>query len=324
MKTSLIFLITIFAASLVSMTSLTMAQSINCERSCLTKGLDDYMKAIVTNDPSSAPLFIGFRQTENALVVPPGDGMWKSATELGEVQRRFYDPVSGQAVYFGTVMEDDVAAIVLVRLRIERSEISEAEWYIGREGDPGIRGPIGPGVERGNLYNIKTLKAGTPVVPTVAPAERMSRETLIAVTNSYFDGITNNDGSVIMAHPGCLRIENGVQMTGKPLTEDRLDDGYSGKTDCTSSMDTFGVAFVAARRYPVVDEVAQVVLGTGIFIRKPGIRKRRLGLSELFFIEHGKIKEIHAAMFFPPQDRPLPNWPPYHGNFPMPATFSVD
>jgi len=40
---------------------------------------------------------VGFRQTENAIVVRTGTGVWKTATALGKIQRRYLDPVSGQA-----------------------------------------------------------------------------------------------------------------------------------------------------------------------------------------------------------------------------------
>ena len=75
---------------------------------------------------------------------------------------------------------------------------------------------------------------------------------------------------------------------------------------------------VAARRYPVVDEQQQVVLGFGVFVRNPDSRNRRLGLSEFFYIEDGRIAEVHSALFYAAPDLPLPNWPPYEGNFPLP------
>ena len=40
--------------------------------------LDQYLNAVTKHDPSAAPLFLGFRQTENAAVVKLGMGMWES------------------------------------------------------------------------------------------------------------------------------------------------------------------------------------------------------------------------------------------------------
>src|SRR5512147_915209 len=74
----------------------------DCDRACLKSTLDQYLNAVIKHDPSAAPLFVAFRQTENAVVVKPGTGVWKSVTGLGKVQRRYLDTVSGQAGYFGT------------------------------------------------------------------------------------------------------------------------------------------------------------------------------------------------------------------------------
>ena len=41
--------------------------------------------------------------------------------------------------------------------------------------------------------------------------------------------------------------------------------------------------------------------------------------SEWFFIDGGKIRDVYSAMFFPTGDVPVPNWPPYEGNFAPPS-----
>ena len=76
-----------------------------CDRACLRTMLDQYLNAVIKHDPAAAPLVVGFRQTENAINVRPGNGVWKTVTGLGTVQRRYLDPVSGQAAYYGTVEE---------------------------------------------------------------------------------------------------------------------------------------------------------------------------------------------------------------------------
>jgi hypothetical protein len=53
-----------------------------CDRACLRTSLDQYLTAVAKHNPSAAPLFAGFRQTENAVVVPLGSGVWKSVTGL--------------------------------------------------------------------------------------------------------------------------------------------------------------------------------------------------------------------------------------------------
>lgn len=259
-----------------------------------------------------------------------GTGMWKSVTGLGKVQRRFFDTVSEQAAYFGIVEEGATSAIVTVRVRIEDRKITEAEWFIARVGDPGLNGPTPPGATPGNLFNPEALIANPPPDRTVPKAARASREMLMAITNSYFDGITTHDGTIIMAHPGCTRTENGTGMGGArggrgggaapaaPAAGAR--GGGAATQDCTSGLGNINVQLVAARRYPVVDEEAQAVLAFAVFIRRPGSPNPRNAFSEWFFIDENKIRSIYTAMFYPSPELPVPNWPPYEGNWPLPAS----
>jgi hypothetical protein len=100
----------------------------------------------------------------------------------------------------------------------------------------------------------------------------------MAIANSYFDGLTTHDGSVIIHEPGCSRIENGTTVTGHgrgagagrgaasdgrgaPATPGGFPDG-----DCSSNLENLNVSLVAARRYPIVDEEAGVVLGMVVFM----------------------------------------------------------
>ena len=97
-----------------------------CDRACLRTMLDQYLDAVVKHDPKAAPLIVGFRQTENAVNVAPGNGVWKTVTGLGKMQRRYLDPVSGQAGYYGLVQEGASVAIVTVRLRVQNRKLTEA------------------------------------------------------------------------------------------------------------------------------------------------------------------------------------------------------
>ena len=54
-----------------------------------------------------------------------------------------------------------------------------------------------------------------------------------------------------------------------------------------------------------------------VFVRKPGTATRRNALSEWFVIDNNKIRSIYSAMFYPSSEMPVPNWPPYEGNWPL-------
>jgi hypothetical protein len=305
------------AAVVLAVGANAFATASDCDRTCLRNALDQYLNAVVKHDPAAAPLLIGFRQTENAVVVRPGTGTWGSVTGLGKVQRRYVDPVSGQAGYFGTVEESGEAAIVTVRVKVENRKISEAEWFLVHKGDPGLNGPLAPGQPAGNFFDPDNLTVTAPPDKPLPREARLSRESLIAITNSYFDGITTHDGSIIMAHPGCVRVENGATVTGRPA---RGGGPASPVSDCTSNLATINIQNVAGRRYPVADEEAGVVLAIAVFIRKPGTTTRRNAFSEWFAIDNNKIRTIHSAMFYPAPEAPVPNWPPYDGNWPLSPT----
>jgi hypothetical protein len=300
-----------------------VAHAQDCDRACLRSMLDRYLTAVTAHDPSAAPLAVGFRQTENAVVAKLGTGAWKSVTGLGSLQRRYLDPVSGQAAFFGVVNEGTGSAIVTVRVKVERRQIAEAEWYMARQGDPGLNGPQQPGQPAGNFFDPDNLTKNPPPERTLPKNERLSREALIGITNSYFDGITTHDGSIIMAHPGCARTENGLTVTGRAARGgSAAPAGRGGVSDCTSGLETINIQLVAARRYPVVDEEAGVVLALAVFIRKPGTTTRRNVFSEWFVIDSQKIKSIYSAMFYPAPEVPVPNWPPYDGNWPLPPSLA--
>src|SRR5688500_17050723 len=124
--------VVLLATAIAGSPALASAQT-TCDRACLRTMLDQYLAAVVKHDPVAAPLVVGFRQTENAINVRPGNGVWKSVTGLGKVQRRYLDPVSGQAAYYGTVEEGSETAVGTVCGRVENRNLTEAEWLeVGR------------------------------------------------------------------------------------------------------------------------------------------------------------------------------------------------
>jgi hypothetical protein len=283
-------------------------QAATCDRTCLSSALDAYLTALVKHDPSAAPLSRGFRQTENAQVQIAGTGLWQSATALGKLQRRYFDPVTEQAAYFGTLDETAGPAIVTLRIKVEDGKISEAEWIINRKGDPGI-GPSAGAQANAAFHDVEYLLAHPPPERVIPEAQRLSRSDMVAITNSYFDGLSAHDGKLIMAHSGCVRIENGNLTTQQPQPT-------GGQTDCTAEGPMRNIFAVTARRYPVVDEEAGAVLALVLFQRKPGVAMRRNLLGEWFYMDQGKIREVYAAMYYPEQEALVPNWPPFEGNWP--------
>lgn len=284
------------------------AAAAGCDRACLKKTLDSYLGAVLKHDPSKAPLDAAFRYTENAEVVRPGEGLWKTATALGKVQRRYVDAVNGQAVYFGHIEQGSEAGIATLRIRVVNQKITEGELVIGRPAD--------------GMFSAEGLVANAPPEAPVAKAARSSRKAMVAAAQSYFNGIERHDSSVVLGQKGCVRIENGV-MTAGPVPQPDAPSpaetsGPPVKGDCGSRMETFKatIAAVDHRRFPVVDEEAGTVLGMVVFNRPPGAKRAngtpfpRNLLTELFVIENGRIRGIYAAMhYLVPENSDAPGWP---------------
>jgi hypothetical protein len=315
--------------------------------------LDQYLNAVIKHDPSAAPIVVGFRQTENAINVRPGNGTWKSVTGLGRIGRRYYDPVSGQAAYYGTLMEGETEVLATVRVRVEDKRLTEAEWYIARPDDPGLNGPRQPGRPPANLLNPEYLSQNPPPDRVVPAGQRSDRQTLIRIVDSYFDAITSRDGTVALTHSGCGRVENGtptpagqflppLNPQAAPAGQRQGAAGQGGarqggarqggarpggqgapagapSNDCVSGLQNFNLQMVVARRIPLVDEEAQVVLAYAVFIRRPGSATPRNVFSEWFVVDEAKIRTIYTAMFYPPAELAVPNWPTYDGHWPLPA-----
>jgi hypothetical protein len=292
----------------------------HCDRACLERLLTGYLDAVIKHDPSSARLAEGYRQTENAKAVPAGEGVWQSATGFGKLHRHFLDPVNGSVGFYGTMLEGDKGMIVTLRLLVDEERITEAEWYIARSDDP-TAPPPGPGIP--NFVSVEGAETTAPPV-SASGASRTPRRVLIAAANAYFDALQTNDESLMSAQPHWLRLENGFgtgrapggSMIGRPGV-------YAGKKPEESAMSMPGlgtcnsICNVAARRYPIVDEQAGVVLGLVVFQRPPGFPMARNLLSEWFTIENGKVTGIYAVMHFLAPTTPAPNWAPFDGNFPL-------
>jgi hypothetical protein len=287
-------------AAIVLLPALAAAQEL-CDRACLTATLNQVLDAMQKHDPKLAPLATGFRYTENAEVVTPPEGVWKTVSGFGTVQRRYVDPVSGQAVYFGHFEEDQVQNIASLRIKVEDRKVTEAELVVGRKSD-GVFDPV-------------ALAAAPPPAGPIAKEKRSTRQAMLAAARSYFDGLHHWDSGRVLFHPGCVRIENGVTLTGRPIPNP--PPGQPAVSDCANNLATFKstIAGVVARRFPVVDEEAGVVFGMAVFNRPPGAKRQdgslfpRNLLTEVFAIENDRIRGIWAAMhYMTPDVRNAPNW----------------
>jgi hypothetical protein len=302
--------------------AVSMGAEKSCDRGCLQQLSEQYMHAVAANDVKAAPLMPGFRQTQNTKVTRPGTGVWGTVTAVDPNPRLYLDPVNGEALWYGTIDTKlrKQPEVTMVRIKVIDRQVAEAEWFMSGPGLGSMRGPAGPDGKDEVLSDAAYLTAHKPPPRVVPVAKRLSRAALEGIANTYFDGLSENDGSLVLAHPDCFRLENGSLVTGRPL-EAGQTDGYQGKTNCTSRFDQFNISLVSARRFFAIDEEQQVVATSAIFMRTANAAFRRCVFHEIFYIDEGRISKIYSAIYYPDPNESAPNWPPYEGNFPLPASF---
>ena len=287
----------------------------DCDRVCLEGVMDQFLGALVAHDPSRAPLSKDIKYTENNQVLDVGDGFWKTVQGIGNYKHYFADPEFGQVAFMGTMLEAGAPLLYSLRLRIELGRSTEAESVLFK---PGGAGPNDiAAMENGGRVDNMWLKA-------IPPAQRLSRQEIIAIADGYFTGLQKNDGKGINGtgtYPftdDCHRIENGAPTTNVRKPADAAPGAISPFWfDCLTQF-KMGLYYVVQRihqrRYPLVDAERGVVWAHAIFDQGtvnsgvladgtkhsyPGFnRPSSILVTEAFLIEDGKIRRVE--MIGPP------------------------
>ena len=282
---------------------------LNCDRACLEGVMNQYLAAVVAHDPKRLPLSEDVVYTENDQVLKVGDGFWKTAAGLGNYKHYFVDPEVGQVAFMGTMQEAGAALLLSLRLRIELGRITEIESVYFRSGGAGPN-------------NIPAMdQAGKPDdiwFKSIPPAQRLSRQQMIAIADGYFTGLQKNDGRGIQGtgtYPftnDCHRIENGAPTTNVPRPANEPPDTINAfAMDCLSQFKLgyyFVVQAIHGRRYPLVDGERGVVWSHAVFDqgtvnegtlsdgRKYTFRNfnrpSSILVTEAFLIDNGKIRRV--------------------------------
>jgi hypothetical protein len=172
----------------------------SCDRACLKTVLENYLAALAARDPARLAMSSDVRYTENAVTLKPGEGLWQTATAIGDYRIDTFDPLAGQIGFIGQVQEGAEAVSIGLRLKVVDRRIAEIETVLGRSFRP--KHPSMPASPR------PALSAAVPA------AERLTREQMVATVNANFDGILANRGDIFAAD--CQRIENRMPMSGNP------------------------------------------------------------------------------------------------------------
>lgn len=293
-----------------------------CDRACLESMVDTYLAAMITHDPARVPAAPDVKFTENTVLMKLGEGAWKTATGVEPFEIHVDDPQAGQTVLVGVLKEGDKATMFVARLKVEAHRLSEIETIIARNGLGGAWA----------LVPAKLVAARPAFTQTLAEPERSPRQKMIAIANSYYEGIERGTGDITPFADDCNRLENGVPLTNNPsfhfalISRSGRQPPNIAAMGCKEQFDThfWATDYIDHRRFPVVDEerglvtafstyeahgtkeCAQVV-GFGEVCPANKVPPATLDLAETFRIKNGKIHEMESVWTVLPY-RTQPGW----------------
>jgi hypothetical protein len=276
------------------------------DRQALVALMEQYLAALASHDPSRVPLAADVKLVENTEVTPIGKGLWQSATG-GPTDFRVYvaDPVAGQVGFLGVIEENKKPTILGARLKVVEGKITEIDHLVvhsdGRPLSPHMAKPR-PGL-----------------VEPVRPSERVPRDEMLRIANSYYEALVQDDGKVAPFADECQRRENGGTTANdqEQTPEEAEKDDFSvfRKMRCGEQLSTGVMSYITdinRRRLLAVDEEMGLVFAFSVFrhvgepkvmkiIGVPGITERPnawgpfdLPAAHVFKIRNGRIYEIEA------------------------------
>ncbi|HTY50550.1 MAG TPA: hypothetical protein VMB48_12750 [Steroidobacteraceae bacterium] len=287
-----------------------------CDRTCLYGFADRYLDALAHRDAARLPWAAHARYTENNVELAVGDGIWGTATKLGDYRLEFADVGAGQVGVFGVVQETDDRSGFALRLKIEHGRIAEAEMIVVRLADFGALGGGTNPFVNARFFDKPILEA------TLAPGQGSSRERMIGIANGYFDTLQRNDGRLFTRFdPQCERYEDGILTTNNPAKTLGPLTAYG----CERQFRLGGYRFddrVRDRRFPLVDRERGLVLAAGFIDHTgrmgdfrltdgsiehaPVRRPHSFCYLELFKIVNGRIRQVESVFITVPYDMPSP------------------
>jgi hypothetical protein len=252
------------------------------------------------------PLADDVKLVENTEVTPIGEGLWEAATG-GPADFKIYvaDPVAGQIGFLGVIEEKGKPTILAARLKVRDGRITEIDHLVVHAGER----PLSP--------NMAKPRPG--LLQPLDPSERVPRDQMRKIANSYYEAIVQDDGTVAPFADECQRRENGGTTANdqEQTPEEAAQDDFSvfRKMKCGEQLSTGVMSYITdinRRRLLAVDEEMGLVFAFSTFVHDgvpkvmtitgvPGITERvnqwgpfDLPAAHIFKIRSGKIYEIEA------------------------------
>jgi hypothetical protein len=226
-----------------------------CDRACLETIADEYIAAMVAHDASKAPFAPNVKFTENTIKLPLTEGLWFTASGVGDFKFYVCDPQTGQVAWTGIAKEHNKPVLLSVRIKLVNRRITEAESIVVRDVNEKVFG---------------NLKSPPPAfTETLAPSERMTRSQMLRMPDIYFEALDKLNDSAIPWDKDAYRFENGMVTCGSipgAVSLPGLPSSQSCKTPDGIIPPMLKTIYnVSPRRTPVVDEERGLTWGLYCF-----------------------------------------------------------
>jgi len=264
-----------------------------CDRACLADIMTKYLGALVAHDPKKAPLAASVRFTEDAKVLPVGEGFWKTATKLRPFRTDFLDARTGTAAVHAVLEENGAPVLFAARLKVVGREIAEIETLVVHN------------QQEGALFAPDALAAPSAAMVTPPPRDQLTpRDKMAEIALRYPAGLRAGsfEKSDVPFATGAYRLENGVKMAGPGCTfqPPSCENMRSQRLPTLAEIKTRVIA---------VDEQNGTVLlwmdfGKGSLPRGEG---KSLVTFEAFKVYAGEVHAVEAVFKGMPPDTP-PGW----------------
>ncbi len=278
----------------------------NLPRQGLVDLMDRYLAALPRHDPSLVPLAKNVKLVENTEATPVGKGLWETATGGPTDFKICAADVDEQQIGCLAVIETQKKpTIVSVRLKIEGGRITEIDHMVVPPGDA----PLHP-----NMSKVRSA-----LLERQPKLERVPREKMREIANSYYEAIVQDNGTVAPFADECERRENGGisanDRTQTPAEAAKDDFSVFRKMSCSDQLTTGVMSYITdinRRRVFAVDEEKGLVFAYSMFVHDgnpkvmqikgvPGTTERKndygpfdLPAAHIFKIRNGRIYEIEA------------------------------
>jgi hypothetical protein len=245
-----------------------------CDRSCLEKAMEAFVKAVTTGQASAVPLVDHAEIRENTGRVSIDGTTWSRVRSVRSIIT-IADAVTGNVVSrAGVELMDGKAGYLSTRLKVVAGRISDVE----------ISADTSPGVVMAYVWNLDPSL--TEVLP---PSQRMTRVALEALARRYFHSLSTHHAVLEDFDRSCNRYHSGQQITN--VAGNTVESGPP--RTCASSLEgnpPWGPA--TEQRFPVIDPERGLVFAVTLlhYLERP--TPSQMSVSEVFKVINGRIVRI--------------------------------